>query len=156
MYIRREVGQCMLLIGNVELVDESFDHEFGVKKQTGLEVKDFSIMLFDDNIEQDITKSFNEKQIEYYKDKLLEQAKLELAGQGMGRPKKQRLVTINEALVFIKEYWLKRGVSEESIKELIPAKGTIYNKISLDQLQNHGSRRSVLLDENEILEKLCS
>jgi hypothetical protein len=79
--------------------------------------------------------------------------------QKRGRPRKEkklRLLTIDSALQLLKEYWLSRGVSAEDVEKIIPAKGTIYNKISSSILTNHGPRGVVLLDESELIEKLCS
>lgn len=66
-----------------------------------------------------------------------------------GRPKQLKLVTIDEALELVKQHYHGHPAA-------VPAKGTIYNKISLGILKNHGPRSCALLDEAEVREKLCS
>lgn len=73
-----------------------------------------------------------------------------------GRPKQQKLVSIDRALLLVREHLIKKGVDESEVDRMVPAKKTIYNKISGDILHNHGSRQCVLLDEAEVYEKLCS
>lgn len=74
-----------------------------------------------------------------------------------GRPKQLKLVTIDKAIELVKNFYLKKGVGEDEIAKFIPARQTIYNKIYEDVLHNHGNKRKgALLDENEVLDKLCS
>jgi hypothetical protein len=75
-----------------------------------------------------------------------------------GRPKKLKLVTIDKALELVKEFYLKKGLGADELHRVTPAKRTIYNKICMKQLRNYGQGkgRLALLDENEVLEKLCS
>jgi hypothetical protein len=73
----------------------------------------------------------------------------------VGRPRKLKLVSLDTAIKIIRQYFIDKGVSPDDLDKFVPAKGTIYNKISRKTLTNHG-KRIVLLDETEILEKLCS
>ena len=63
-----------------------------------------------------------------------------------GRPKHLKLVTIDEALELVAKHYQRQ----------VYKKKTIYNKISLGILTNHGPKRMALLDESEVIEKLCS
>lgn len=74
----------------------------------------------------------------------------------VGRPKKVKLVTIDKAIALVREYYLRKGVGEDDLSNLTPARQTIYNKISKKLLRNLGDIRCVLLDEDEVIEKLCS
>lgn len=73
-----------------------------------------------------------------------------------GRPKKLKLVDMKRTLEIIKEQKLKKGVDPGSVK--LPVKATIYNKIHAKLIHNYGGGKGhpVLLDEDEIIEKLCS
>lgn len=66
-----------LLVGDIEEADESFDHAFGVQKQSGLEIKNFSIVVFfDGGFEYDITPVIRDrypKEYERFKEKFLSQ-----------------------------------------------------------------------------------
>lgn len=64
----------------------------------------------------------------------------------LARPKKLKLVTIDEALKLI----------EEHFQYPMYKKGTIYNKISLGVLTNYGKLHRALLNADEVFEKLCS
>ncbi len=64
-----------------------------------------------------------------------------------GRPKHLELMTIKETIEMVKEYY--QGKIEYAPK-------TIYNKISLGILTNHGKPKYALLDKDEVMEKLCS
>lgn len=63
-----------------------------------------------------------------------------------GRPKKRELISLEEALKLI----------EEKFQRPVYTKGTLYNKISKKELTRHGPKHKVLLDKEEVLEKLCS
>jgi hypothetical protein len=78
--------------------------------------------------------------------------------RGRGRPKKQKLVTLEMALKIIKECFVKKGLPEAEADRLVPQPKTIYNKTCGENptLKNYGSRKLILLDENEVIEKLCS
>lgn len=64
-----------VLSANVVETDESFDHEFGTKKQRGLELKDFKIMSYNDSLEHDVTSAYIGSRIyDYYFEKLFKYA----------------------------------------------------------------------------------
>lgn len=65
---------------------------------------------------------------------------------GPGRPKKLKLLTIDEALKLVEEHY----------QHPMYARQTIYNKIHQGILKNHGRARKALLDESEVKAKLCS
>lgn len=67
--------------------------------------------------------------------------------RGRGRPKTLKLVSIDEAIEIVAERYQNK---------IRPARQTIYNKISAKVLTNHGTRHCALLDESEVIEKLCS
>ncbi len=71
---------------------------------------------------------------------------MESEQRGRGRPRKLKLVTIDEALKIVEEHYQHPMFS----------KGTIYNKISSGVLKNYGRAHKALLDETEVREKLCS
>lgn len=64
-----------------------------------------------------------------------------------GRPKKLELMTIQETMEMVKEYYQGK---------ITVARGTLYNKISAGVLTNHGKKHCALLDKDEVFEKLCS
>jgi hypothetical protein len=64
----------MDLIGDVYIIDASFDHEFGTKRDKEYCVENFSVMVYADNSEFDITKSLDPKMLKYYRDYFLEMA----------------------------------------------------------------------------------
>lgn len=74
MQLETWVDDNCLVIGEVEETDESFDHELGTEKRTGLSVKDISVIVYVSAIDHDITKALSDKWIEYYKQKLLDYA----------------------------------------------------------------------------------
>lgn len=57
------------------------------------------------------------------------------------------LVTPKEALKIVQDFFQ----SPEPIYSL----GTIYNKVSLGQLTRYGARHKLMLDKNEVINKLC-
>ena len=65
-----------LLVGDIKEADDSFDHEFGVEKQTKIELDDFRIIVFfDGGFEYDITETIKDKYAGDYlrlKEKFLE------------------------------------------------------------------------------------
>lgn len=71
----------IMLIGELKLLDDSFDHEFGVKKQFHYEVENFSVLAWVEGLHNwlDITKSLNEKQLEEFKKYFLEQMNIKEA-----------------------------------------------------------------------------
>lgn len=74
MQIELEVDRY-LLVGEVVEVDDSFDHEFGYRRLTGVDVKDFAIISYNDNLEHDVTKAYiGTKIYDYYLEKLLNYA----------------------------------------------------------------------------------
>ena len=62
-----------MLIGDVLETDESFTHELGTEAVTGLEIANFSVMVYIRGIDYDITKSLKAKELEFFKETLLEE-----------------------------------------------------------------------------------
>lgn len=70
-----EYDDHTLFIGEIEEVDESFDHAFGVEKRTGYELKDFSIVVYISNMDHDVTSAIENndpKLFELYKERFIE------------------------------------------------------------------------------------
>lgn len=65
-----------------------------------------------------------------------------------GRPrKKMKLVSIDEAIQIVMDFY--------NTTTPLYSKGTIYNMISQKKINRYGPRHVVLLDEQEVIEKLC-
>lgn len=64
-----------LLIGDIEEVDESFDHAFGFEKRAALEIRNFSVITYIEDFGYDITKALKPKELEYFKERFFEHAK---------------------------------------------------------------------------------
>lgn len=60
---------------------------------------------------------------------------------------KQELITPKQALKLVQDYFQ----SDTPVYSI----GTIYNKVSLKQLNRHGPRHRLMLDKKEVVEKLC-
>jgi hypothetical protein len=59
-YPSKQDPNAVLLIGEVSEIDESFDHAFGTENRTRIVVEDFSILMFMESFEYDVTRSFRE------------------------------------------------------------------------------------------------
>lgn len=65
-----------LFLGEIVEEDESFDHAFGTEKRSSFKVEDFTIVVFIQEMEHDVTVSIEQnspKLFELYKNKLLEE-----------------------------------------------------------------------------------
>jgi hypothetical protein len=71
-YLELWVDDHTLLSGDFQLVDESFDHDFGVEIRKGYELKNFNIVVYINHMDYDVTKAFDGKQLDYFKEKLTE------------------------------------------------------------------------------------
>lgn len=70
-----EKAENCLVIGRLSEVDTSFSHAFGTKHETQYEVDEIKVLTFIDGTEYDITKALTEKELENFKDQLLEYAR---------------------------------------------------------------------------------
>jgi len=62
-----------MLIGDVLETDDTFTHELGTEVVTGLEIANFSVVVYIRGIDYDITKSLKAKELEFFKETLLEE-----------------------------------------------------------------------------------
>lgn len=46
-----------VFVGNLNIENDSFDHEFGTTKLEGFDVEDFGIIVYINNIDHDVTES---------------------------------------------------------------------------------------------------
>ena len=74
MTIEHWVDIHTLLIGEFENVDNSFDHGFGCHQQNDIELKEFNVIVYINNMDYDITKALSEKELNYFKDRFTEHA----------------------------------------------------------------------------------
>lgn len=61
-----EYDENTLLIGEIIEQDESFDHAFGTEKRVSHEVENFSIIVYINNIDYDVTESIKENSPKCY------------------------------------------------------------------------------------------
>jgi hypothetical protein len=71
----------------------------------------------------------------------------------VGRPPKQPedLITLDQAVEEIKIELRRKYKDEAVVKRLSLAKGTIYNKISKQELHRWGPRHTALVSRSEVL-----
>jgi len=68
-----QIGVEAVAYGEIITNDESFDHEFGTKKQVGHSVKDFRVIVWlDGTQETDVTSTISEANLKYFKEKFLQ------------------------------------------------------------------------------------
>ena len=64
-----------LLIGDVVEIDGSFDHAFGVERARSIELKDFHVIVYIGNFDYDLTKGFEPKELDYFKEFFLDKVR---------------------------------------------------------------------------------
>jgi hypothetical protein len=64
-----------LVVGYLSEVDTSFSHAFGTHHELQYEVDHITVFVFISGTEYDITKALTEKELENFKDQLLEYAR---------------------------------------------------------------------------------
>ena len=81
-YPSKQDPNAVLLVGEISEIDESFDHAFGTENRTRIVVEDFSILMFMNSFEYDVTRSFREVHQSTYarlREWFLQQAEAEMS-----------------------------------------------------------------------------
>jgi len=63
-----EYDNNTLFVGEIELVDDSFDHEFGTERIKSAETQSFHVIVYINDIDYDVTASIPEKTLESWRE----------------------------------------------------------------------------------------
>jgi len=69
-----ELDEHAFITAEVEETDESFSHEHGIEKRTDYEIKSWSLMVYIDSMDYDLTKGLNDKERDYFEQKIYAKA----------------------------------------------------------------------------------
>ena len=64
-----------MLVGTLFEQDDSFDHELGIERVFDTDVKDFHVVCYIGGMDYDVTSSFTDKQLQYFKEWFIDKAR---------------------------------------------------------------------------------